>query len=44
LLADPDGSVWVDTQAGGLNRYDPTLDRFVAYKSANCRPPTARAW
>jgi signal transduction histidine kinase/ligand-binding sensor domain-containing protein len=35
LLADPDGSVWVGTQAGGLNRYDPTLDRFVAYKSAN---------
>jgi signal transduction histidine kinase/ligand-binding sensor domain-containing protein len=35
LLADPDGSVWVGTQAGGLNRYDPALDRFVAYKSAN---------
>jgi signal transduction histidine kinase/ligand-binding sensor domain-containing protein len=35
LLADPDGSVWVGTQAGGLNRYDPELDRFVAYKSAN---------
>jgi ligand-binding sensor domain-containing protein/signal transduction histidine kinase len=35
LLADPDGSVWVGTQAGGLNRYDPALDRFVAYMSAN---------
>src|SRR5215475_13137064 len=35
LAADPDGSLWVGTQAGGPNRYDPALDRFVAY------PPTA---
>jgi ligand-binding sensor domain-containing protein/signal transduction histidine kinase len=34
LAADPDGSLWIGTQAGGLNRYDPALDRFVAY------PPT----
>ncbi|HEX3125068.1 MAG TPA: two-component regulator propeller domain-containing protein [Rhodanobacteraceae bacterium] len=33
LLADPDGSLWVGTQAGGLNRYDPVLDRFTAYES-----------
>lgn len=34
LLADPDGSLWIGTQAGGLNRYDPVLDRFTAYESA----------
>jgi signal transduction histidine kinase/ligand-binding sensor domain-containing protein len=28
LLPDPDGSVWVGTETGGLNRYDPILDRF----------------
>jgi len=28
LLADPDGSLWVGTQSGGLDRYDPVLDRF----------------
>ena len=34
LLADPDGGLWVGTQAGGLNRYDPVLDRFTSYESA----------
>jgi ligand-binding sensor domain-containing protein/signal transduction histidine kinase len=34
LLADADGSIWIGTQAGGLNRYDPDLDRFVAYQAA----------
>src|SRR6185369_130259 len=33
LLADPDGSLWVGTQAGGLNRYDPVLDRFTGYEA-----------
>ncbi len=33
LAADPDGGLWVGTQAGGLNRYDPRLDRFVSYRS-----------
>jgi len=31
LVADSDGALWVGTQAGGLNRYDATLDRFDAY-------------
>jgi signal transduction histidine kinase/ligand-binding sensor domain-containing protein len=31
LAADRDGALWIGTQAGGLNRYDPTLDRFDAY-------------
>jgi signal transduction histidine kinase/ligand-binding sensor domain-containing protein len=34
LLADPDGSLWIGTQAGGLNRYDPALDRFTVYEPA----------
>jgi ligand-binding sensor domain-containing protein len=34
LLADPEGSLWIGTQAGGLNRYDPVLDRFTGYESA----------
>ena len=34
LAADPDGSLWIGTQAGGLNRYDPLLDRFVSYQAA----------
>ena len=33
LAADPDGSLWVGTQAGGLNHYDPRLDRFSVYRS-----------
>ncbi|MEO8672175.1 MAG: two-component regulator propeller domain-containing protein [Tahibacter sp.] len=33
LAADPDGSLWVGTQAGGLNHYDPALDRFTAYRA-----------
>ncbi len=28
LLADADGSLWVGTETGGLNHYDPVLDRF----------------
>ncbi|MCE7950731.1 MAG: hypothetical protein DYH18_06440 [Xanthomonadales bacterium PRO7] len=31
LAADKDGSLWVGTQAGGLDRYDPVLDRFQSY-------------
>ena len=33
LAADPDGSLWVGTQAGGLDRYDPRLDRFESYRA-----------
>jgi hypothetical protein len=28
LAADADGSLWIGTQTGGLDRYDPILDRF----------------
>ena len=31
LAADQDGSLWVGTQAGGLDHYDPVLDRFEHY-------------
>jgi signal transduction histidine kinase/ligand-binding sensor domain-containing protein len=31
LAVDADGSLWVGTQAGGLDRYDPLLDRFEAF-------------
>src|SRR5690606_22753494 len=33
LLADDDGSLWIATVAGGLNRYDPDLDRFTAWRA-----------
>lgn len=33
LAADKDGSLWVGTQAGGLDHYDPVLDRFEHYAS-----------
>ncbi len=32
LEADADGSLWVGTQGGGLDHYDPLLDRFVSYR------------
>ncbi|MGH8042835.1 MAG: two-component regulator propeller domain-containing protein [Rudaea sp.] len=31
LVTDKDGSLWIGTQAGGLNHYDPKLDRFVHF-------------
>jgi signal transduction histidine kinase/ligand-binding sensor domain-containing protein len=31
LVADPDGSLWIGTQAGGLDHYDPVLDRFDSF-------------
>ncbi|MGB0132766.1 two-component regulator propeller domain-containing protein [Dokdonella sp.] len=40
LAADADGGLWVGTQAGGLNRYDPALDRFTSYRS-NAGNPNA---
>ncbi|MEZ5461691.1 two-component regulator propeller domain-containing protein [Dokdonella sp.] len=33
LASDSKGSLWIGTQAGGLNRYDPALDRFTSYRS-----------
>ena len=33
LAADTDGSLWVGTQAGGINHYDPRLDRFIVYRA-----------
>ena len=41
LLPDPDGGLWIGTQAGGLNRYDPILDRFTSYESASGPDSTA---
>src|SRR5678816_1780479 len=41
LLPDPDGSLWIGTQAGGLNRYDPVLDRFSGYESSAGSDSTA---
>jgi len=41
LLADPDGSLWIGTQAGGLNHYDPVLDRFTGFESAAGSDSTA---
>ena len=38
LAADADGSLWVGTQAGGLNHYDPTLDRFTVFRAKSGDP------
>lgn len=37
LAADVDGSLWIGTQAGGLNHYDPVLDRFVSFRADPAR-------
>jgi len=37
LAADKDGSLWIGTQAGGLDHYDPALDRFEHYASDSLR-------
>lgn len=42
LASDSEGNLWVGTQAGGLNRYDPLLDRFISYR-ANAGNPNALA-
>jgi ligand-binding sensor domain-containing protein/signal transduction histidine kinase len=31
IVADDDGTLWLATLAGGLDRYDPDLDRFKAW-------------
>ncbi|GAA0708157.1 hypothetical protein GCM10009105_07490 [Dokdonella soli] len=33
LVADTDGVLWVGTQSGGVDRYEPDLDRFIGYRS-----------
>ncbi len=33
LAVDHDGSLWVGTQAGGLNHYEPRLDKFIVYRA-----------
>jgi ligand-binding sensor domain-containing protein/signal transduction histidine kinase len=38
MAADADGVLWIGTQAGGLDRYDPVLDRFVHYAADPARP------
>ncbi len=32
LLESRDGSIWIGTGSGGLNRYDRRLDRFIRYQ------------
>ncbi len=32
LHADPDGVIWIGTDGGGLNRYDPVTGRFSSYR------------
>lgn len=31
IVPEPDGGLWIGTQSGGLNHYDPALDRFTRY-------------
>jgi len=38
LVADDDGGLWIATLAGGLNHYDPDLDRFKVWRSDPARP------
>src|SRR6202008_3147981 len=38
--ADPDGSLWVGTQAGGVSHYDPVLDRFESFTADTTRSGT----
>ncbi len=42
IAADPDGSMWIGTQAGGLDRYDPILGRFE-HHAANASSADALA-
>ncbi|HZP66127.1 MAG TPA: two-component regulator propeller domain-containing protein [Rudaea sp.] len=37
LAPDRDGSLWIGTQTGGLDRYDPALDRFERYAADPAR-------
>ena len=38
LVADDDGGLWIGTLGGGLNHYDPDLDRFTAYRASPAHP------
>ncbi len=38
VVADPDGSLWIGTVSGGLDRYDPDLDRFKAWRAEPGNP------
>ena len=37
LAAEDDGSLWIATLAGGLDRYDPDLDRFTSWRADRSR-------
>ena len=37
LVANDDGSLWIATLVGGLNRYDPDLDRFTSWRADPAR-------
>ena len=38
LHADPDGVLWIGTDGGGLNRYDPATGRFSHYRHEKGNP------
>ena len=40
IVADDDGGLWIATLAGGLNHYDPDLDRFKVWQSDPAQPDT----
>lgn len=33
LSEDSDGNIWIGTFGGGLNKFDPTTERFLSYKN-----------
>ncbi|HEX6834295.1 MAG TPA: two-component regulator propeller domain-containing protein [Rudaea sp.] len=33
IAPDSDGALWIGTHSGGLDRYDPALDRFTRYRA-----------
>ena len=38
FLEDSQGTVWIGTEGGGLNRYDPDLDAFIVYRHQPADP------
>ena len=39
-----DGKIWVSTDAGSLNQYDPVRDSFVSFNLFDQSPPTSSHW
>ena len=38
FIEDRQGTVWIGTEGGGLNRYDPELDAFIVYRHQPADP------